>query len=142
MRHADASDKAPLWFLVTNRDIAIPMSQVGMLVAADDSPYFSVLDINGSVLAEDVLRVHFLKLDPASVENIKVDEPQNMLKCHVNNQLTLVGAQGTVNVYSVSGVKVASATALGKETLIDVSALPAGIYNVKCGKQSFVFNKK
>ena len=124
LRHAtDTPDKVLLWFLVTNRDVVIPMSQVGMLVAADDSPYFSVLDINGNVLAEDVLRVHFLKLDPAGVENTEVAELQNMLKRYVNNQLTLVGAQGTVNVYSVSGVKVASVTALDGETLIDVSAL-------------------
>ena len=130
------------WYLITDNNEQFKMSTVGMLVAADDSPYFSVLDLQGNVLAEDVLRVHFLKMDPSSVEYIMVDEPQNMLKRYVNNQLTLVGARGTVNIYSVSGMKVASTHAMGQETVIDVSALPTGTYIVKCGNQSFKFNKK
>lgn len=130
------------WYLITDNNEQFKMSTVGMLVAADDSPYFSVLDLQGNVLAEDVLRVRFLKIDPASVKNIMVDELQNMLKRYVNNQLTLVGARGTVNVYSISGMKVASTHAMGQETIIDVSALPAGTYLIKSGKQSFKFNKK
>lgn len=130
------------WYLITDNNERFKMSMVGMLVATDDSQYFSVLDLNGNVLAEDVLRVHFLKIDPSSVEYIMVDEPQNMLKRYVNNQLTLVGARGIVNVYSVSGMIVASAHAMGQETIIDVSALPAGTYMLKCGKLSFKFNKK
>ena len=130
------------WYLITDNNEQFKMSTVSMLVAADDSQYFSVLDLQGNVLAEDVLRVHFLKMDPASVKNIMVDEPQNMLKRYVNNQLTLVGARGTVNIYSVSGMKVASTHAMGQETVIDVSALPAGTYILQCGKLSFKFNKK
>ena len=130
------------WYLITDNNEQFKMSTVSMLVAADDSQYFSVLDLNGNVLAEDVLRVHFLKIDPSSVEYIMVDEPQNMLKRYVNNQLTLVGARGTVNIYSVSGVMVASTHAMGQETIIDVSALPAGTYILQCGKLSFKFNKK
>ena len=132
----------PEWYLITDNNEQFKMSTVSMLVAADDSQYFSVLDLNGNVLAEEVLRVHFLKIDPSSVEYIMVDEPQNMLKHYVNNQLTLVGARGTVNIYSVSGVKVASTHAMGQETVIDVSALPAGTYILQCGKLSFKFNKK
>ncbi len=132
----------PEWYLITDNNEQFKMSTVSMLVAADDSQYFSVLDLQGNVLAEDVLRVHFLKMDPASVKNIMVDEPQNMLKRYVNNQLTLVGARGTVNIYSVSGVKVASTHAMGQETIIDVSALPSGTYILQCGKLSFKFNKK
>lgn len=135
-------DNTLAWHLITDKEELFPMSNVGMLVATDDSPYFSVLDINGNVLAEDVLRIHFLKIDPTSIENIMVDEPQNMLKRYVNNQLTLIGARGMVNVYSPSGMKVASAKASGQETVIDLSALPAGTYILKCDKQSFKFIKK
>ena len=130
------------WYLITDNNEQFKMSTVSMLVAADDSQSFSVLDLNGNVLADDVLRVHFLKIDPASVRHIMADEPQNMLKRYVNNQLTLVGARGIVNVYSVSGMKVASANAMGQETIVDVSALPTGTYILKCGNQSFKFNKK
>ena len=130
------------WYMKTDSNKLFPMSKVGMLVAADDSPYFSVLDISGNVLAEDVLRVHFLQLDPSSVEDIIVDEPRNMLKSYVNNQLTLIGASGMVTVYSLAGMEVASTLANGRETVVDLSALPAGTYVLKCGKQSFKFNKK
>lgn len=141
MEAVDEMDE-PEWYLITDNNEQFKMSTVSMLVAADDSQYFSVLDLNGNVLTDDVLRVHFLKIDPASVEYIMVDEPQNMLKRYVNNQLTLVGAHGTVNIYSVSGVIVASAHAMGQETVIDVSALPAGTYLLQCDKLSFKFNKK
>lgn len=130
------------WYMKTDSNKLFPMSRVGMLVAADDSPYFSILDINGNVLAEDVLRVHFLQLDPSGVEDIMVDKPQNMLKSYVNNQLTLIGASGMVTVYSLSGMEVASTLANGRETILDLSALPEGTYVLKCGKQSFKFNKK
>ncbi len=132
----------PEWFLITDKNERFKMNIVGMLVATDDSPYFSVLDLNGNVLAEDVLRVHFLKTDPSSVENILVDEPQNMLKRYVNNQLTLIGVSGVVTVYSISGIEVASALANGQETIIDLSTLSSGTYVLKCGNKSFKFMKK
>lgn len=130
------------WYLITDKNERFKMNTVGMLIATDDSPYFSVLDLNGNVLAEDVLRVHFLKTDPSSVEDILVEKPQNMLKRYVNNQLTLIGASGMVTVYSLSGMEVASALANGQETIIDLSTLPSGTYILKCGNQSFKFMKK
>ena len=130
------------WFLITDNNEQFNMNTVGMLVAADESQYFSVLDLYGNVLAEDVLRVQFRKLDITGVKNILVDEPQNMLKSYVKDKLILVGAHGTVNVYSVSGMKVASTQATKQETIVDVSTLPEGIYIIKCGRQSFKFNKK
>lgn len=138
----DGSDDESGWQLVTDSGEKFPMSRVGMLVAVDESAYFSVLDTNGNVLADEVLRVHFVNSDPVSVENITTEKTQNILKRYVNNELTLVGANGTVNVYSVDGVKVATTYAAGQETIINVSSLPSGIYIVKCGNQSFKFNKK
>lgn len=138
----DGSDDESGWQLVTDSGEKFPMSRVGMLVAVDESAYFSVLDTNGNVLADEVLRVHFVNSDPISVENITTEKTQNILKRYVDNELTLVGANGTVNVYSVDGVKVATTYAAGQETIINVSSLPSGIYIVKCGNQSFKFNKK
>lgn len=131
-----------VWHLVTDNDEQFPMSRVGMLVAVDESAYFSVLDINGNVLADEVLRVHFVKSDPVSVENLTTEKPLNILKRYVNNELTLVGAKGTINIYSADGVNVATRYATGQETIINVSSLPAGVYIVRCGNQSFKFNKK
>ena len=132
------------WFLVTDNNEFFEMSRVGMLVATDDNMLFSVLDNNGKILAEDVLQVRFVQGDPTPVREITAEgrSEGGILKGYVNNRLTLVGATGTVGIYNVSGVNVASATAEGGETTIDVSALPSGVYIVKCGKQSFKFNKK
>lgn len=142
IRPVKTPSSATVWHLVTDSGEQFPMSRVGMLVAVDKSAYFSVLDTNGNVLAEDVLRVHFTNSDPVSVENITTEKSQNMLKRYVDNQLTLVGVKGTVNVYSVEGVRVATTYAAGQETIINVSSLPSGIYIVKSGNQSFKFNKK
>ncbi len=136
------SSTSMVWHLVTDRGEQFPMSRVGMLVAVDESAYFSVLDINGNVLADEVLRVHFVNSDPVSIENITTEKTQNILKRYVDNELTLVGANGTVNVYSVDGVKMLTIDADGQETVINVSSLPSGVYIVKCGNQSFKFNKK
>ncbi len=131
------------WYLVTNNNESFEMSQVGMLVATDDDMYFSVLDTTGKILATDILRVHFVMGDPTSVKEITANEQSDdMLSRYVNNRLTLVGASGTVEIYSVSGIKVISAQASPNETTIDVSSLSPGIYIVKCGKQSFKFIKK
>lgn len=133
----------PNWYLVTDNNEFFEMSRVGMLVATDDDVYFSVLDKNGKVLADKVLQVRFIAGDPTFIKEVKTDgQPGDMLKSLVNNKLTLVGAKGVIDIYATSGIKVASANATSAETTIDVSALPTGIYIVKCGKQSFKFNKK
>lgn len=130
------------WYLVTDTEEYFQMSNVGMLVGIDESPYLSVLDILGNILAEDVLKVHFVRKEVTAIENIQTDKPKDILKEYVNNTLTLIAASGEIKIYSVSGAMVASAQALGKETVIDVSSLPKGPYILKCGKQSFKFNKR
>lgn len=130
------------WYLITDREEKFPMSIVSMLVAGDDSPYFSVHDMQGNVLAEDVLKIRFMELDPTGIKDVRTNEPRNMLKSYVSNKLTLTGVQGTVSVYSTAGMKMTSAVAAGEETVVDVSSLPAGTYILSCGKQSFKFNKK
>ena len=131
------------WYLVTDSHEFFEMSRVGMLVATDDDMLFTVLDVNGGILADNVLRVHFVTGDPTPVKDITVyEQSDNMLRHYVNNRLTLVGATGTIDIYSVSGVKVITTTASSSETNIDVSSLSPGVYVVKCGKQSFKFNKK
>ena len=130
------------WYLITDREEKFPMSIVSMLVAGDDSPYFSVHDMQGNVLAEDVLKIRFMELDPTGIKDVRTNESRNMLKSYVSNKLTLMGVQGTVSVYSTAGMKMTSTVAAGEETVVDVSSLPTGTYILSCGKQSFKFNKK
>lgn len=139
----DVTEKDSLWFLVTNNFTAFPMSQVGMLVAIDESKKFSVLDINGDILADDVLEVKFIQGEDAVTGIAYMEEKDsNILKDFVNNHLTLFGAKGMVELHTISGMKVKSIHSTGEETTVDVSDLQAGVYVVKCGKQSFKFHKK
>lgn len=131
------------WYLVTDNNEFFEMSRVGMLVATDEEAFFSVLDKNGQILAEEVLQVRFVTGDPTFIKEIKIEgQSNNMLKRLVNNRLTLVGAKGAIDIYSTSGIKVATTMATSEETTIDVSSFSSGVYVVKCGKQSFKFNKK
>lgn len=132
------------WFLVTDADEKFEMSQVGMLVAADESEVFSVLDLEGNILTENVRYVKFEEQysEATKIESIKIDRHDNFLKSLVNNRLTLVGAKGEVELFDLSGMKLRSMIATGQETVIDVATLPTGVYIVRCGKQAFKFNKK
>ena len=131
------------WFLITDSNLKIAMSRVGMLVAIDESEFFQVLDLNGGVLAEDVLEVRFVQ-EQDETTNIDAIEKENnnILKGIVNNRLSLVGAKGTVELFAISGVMIKSVPATQQETIIDVSNLSAGVYVIRCGKQSLKFTKK
>lgn len=128
------------WYLVTDTEQYIEMSRVWSLVATDTEDTFSILDFQGNILAEDVLKATFSLLDPTGIKEIKVQG--NELSSLVNNVLTLIGVEGNVEIFSVNGVKMVSVKATKQETRIDVSHFTTGVYVVKCGNQSFKFTKK
>ena len=135
-------DKTTEWYMKTDDGTMIPMSQVSLLVAADDDVYFAVLDANGSFLHENVKIARFLLADPVGIKPVDASEQSDILKRLVNNQLTIVGGAGPVEIYNLAGVKVLDTRPTGKETVINVETLSTGTYIVKCGKQSFKFMKK
>ena len=139
----DLPNEGLSWFLIADGKRTIAMSQVGMLVAVDESVFFSILDLNGHILVDNVMEVKFAQKKDLPA-NIAVAERENgnMLKGFVYNHLTLTGAKGMVEVFTVSGMKVKNVLATQQETDIDVSDLTSGVYVVRCGKQSFKFNKK
>lgn len=133
-----------VWYLVADNNQKYPMSKVGMLVAADEEKTFSILDLNGTILAEDVLEAKFVlgnDIYVANIEKVTYNEGNNILKSIIGNQLTLIGARGVVELYTINGVKVKTVKAQPQETVIDVSGMDTGIYIVRCGKTSFKFNK-
>lgn len=133
------------WYLVAHnvngstKDIA--MDLVGSLVAVDDASDFSVLDVNGNILATRVLKVTF-RQGPADDAVEKVEKRSNIIGGVVNGKLTIIGVKGLVTVYDMSGVRHIQVEAKDDETTIDVSNLPTGIYVVRVGQQSFKFIKK
>ncbi|MBO4827629.1 MAG: T9SS type A sorting domain-containing protein [Prevotella sp.] len=135
------------WYLVAEladgNEIAIPMSTVGSLVAVDDAYEFTVLNGNGSVIQENVMKVVFKtasELDPSAIRDISV--LRNMLGYVVSDRLTLIGVSGEVSVFDASGKEQLSTVARGGETIVSVAHLPSGVYMLKCDKQTFKFMKK
>lgn len=118
----------------------IPMSQVGCLVAVDNASDFAVLDVNGNVLAEGVLKVSFEQRETTIVNLIP--SSNNVISKYVNNQLTIIGAHEDIYVYDANGRQLIKQSATGGETVIQIGHLSQGIYIVKTGEQTFKFNKK
>ena len=133
------------WYLVAQMqdgtEELVPMSTVGSLVAADDAYDFTVLDTNGYILLDNVMKVTFKStVDPTAIRTVR--QTENLLARAVNDKLTLIGVSGEVSIYDATGKLRLTTTAKGGETVISIAHLPSGIYAVKCGKQTFKFNKK
>ena len=128
------------WYLLTDTEQVIEMSRVASLVATDTEDTFSILDTFGNILAKGVLRATFAQIDPTGIKEVKVQG--NMLESLVDNVLTLIGAEGDIEIFSINGSKMLSVKTTKRETRINVSHFSPGVYLVKCGKQSFKFNKK
>jgi hypothetical protein len=130
------------WFLVANHEQYLPMSEVGMLVAADNESDFSVLGTTGNVLLSGVRIVTFEQLSTEGIIEVQQQSDNKLLRSIVQGELTLVGATGQVEIFSLSGVKKLEFKANGGETRLDVSSLQSGTYIVRCGKKAFKFIKK
>jgi len=130
------------WFLVANHNQYLPMSEVGMLVAADNESDFSVLGTTGNVLLSGVRIVTFEQLSTEGIIEVQQQSDNKLLRSIVQGELTLVGATGQVEIFSLSGVKKLEFKANGGETRLDVSSLQSGTYIVHCGKKAFKFIKK
>ena len=79
------------------------------------------------------------------VDYIAARKDDNLRLIHgvVSSQLLLTGAKGRVSIYSANGTQVLSVQANEDgETVLNVQALPTGVYMVKCGKATFKFMKK
>ena len=140
-----ADEQTEHWYLVAQlsdeTEEFVPMSTVGSLVAADDAYDFTVLDPNGYILLNNVMKVTFKStVAPSAIRTVR--QTENMLARAVNDKLTLIGVSGEVSIYDAAGKLRLSTAATGGETVVSIAHLPSGIYAVKCGKQTFKFNKK
>lgn len=142
---AIADELTEPWYLVAQlndgTEELVPMSTVGSLVAADDAYDFTVLDTNGYILLDKVMKVTFQStVDPTAIRTVR--QTENLLARAVNDKLTLIGVSGEVSIFDANGKLRQTTAAIGGETVISIAHLPSGIYAVKCGKQTFKFNKK
>lgn len=129
-----------LWYLVTDAEQVIEMSRVCSLVATDTEDTFSILDSQGNILAKDVLKATFTQSPTRGIK--KVEAGGNMLESVVDNVLTLIGVEGDIEIFNNNGIRMLCTKATNQETHIVVSHFTSGVYLVKCGTQTFKFNKK
>ena len=120
--------------------IEIPMSEVGSLVSVDDAYDFSILSVNGTVLAEGVLKVSFKQKGATAINHVPSEN--NIIGRVATDKLTLIGVAGEVCVYSAAGILQTKVYAVGNETVINIGHFSSGVYLVKVGKQVFKFVKK
>ncbi len=118
----------------------VPMSQVGSLVAVDDAYDFTILSTSGSVIAEGVTKVSFENHGSSGIHPIVLSK--DMIARAASDKLTLIGVSGEVTVYDTGGVQQLQVMATGGETVISIAHLPAAVYVVQVGKQTFKFMKK
>ncbi len=152
MNYSQPDNDEPLnlteaWYMVAHladgTEELLPMSTVGSLVAVDDAFDFTVLDGDGYVVMENVLKAVFKsagELDPTAIRTVQ--QTRNMLGRSADGRLTLIGVSGEVNIFDANGKQQMSTVATGGETVISIGHLPAGVYAVKCGKQTFKFVKR
>jgi len=128
------------WLLVTDSGTKLEMENVGSFVLGTD--VFDILDKLGVVMAPSVKKVTFEYFDPTGIQVAKGTNKTSQLSFTVDKQLTIVGPLGDTQVYTASGVLVASGKSKEGTTVIDVSHLSQGVYLVRSGNQSFKFIKK
>lgn len=135
---AKAEDKT--WHLVTDTGQTIEMSRVCSLVATDTEDTFSILDASGNVLVKGVSKATFQMLEPTGIAETTIQD--NILESLVDNVLTLIGAEGDIEIFNSNGLKMLGMKATARETRVNVSQFAPGVYLLKCGKQIFKFTKK
>lgn len=131
-----------VWQMVTDGDVAIPMTQVSYLVAADDAQNFSVVRTDGS-LVEGVTSVSFSQSEPVGVTEIAEAGRVSLLSNAVAESLTLQEAAGReVAVYDLDGRCRIALTAADDAQKVNVSTLESGMYILRAGNVSIRFIKK
>lgn len=128
-----ASAEEPVWCMMTDQGVAVAMSQVSCLVAADDETTFGIVLQDGTVLT-GVKRVHFDQTIPTGIEKVEEDI------IRVSKELGLEGvAPNTpVRVYDTSGKLRQKGTA----RLVTLTSLPAGVYIIQVNNTSFKIRKQ
>lgn len=130
------------WYMNTDTGLQIPMFKVGMLVATDDEDYFYILDVDGSIIAEEVKRVTFSKQNSTGINEFVLNNKDKEIKRYVNGKLYISGGEGYIYIYSLSGKLHIKEKISSNETSINVSNLPSGTYVLVNNGLSFKFNKK
>ena len=134
-------DDSP-WYVMTQDARCIPVEMIGSLVAIDDKPFFTILDTEGAVLADSVALMIFTQDNITAIHEISVAARDKQLRQIVDGRLEMQGVQGTLVVYSSTGMEMLRQSAVNGHVSVSVSSLPTGVYVATIGRQSFKFLKR
>lgn len=138
----DTYDDLSPWYAMTQDARCIPVELIGSLVAVDDEPFFTVLDASGAVLADSVAFMMFTQDNVTAIREISQASRDHLLRQVVDGKLEMQGVQGTLVIYTSSGMEIRRQPAVGGRVSADVSSLPTGVYLATIGRQSFKFLKR
>ncbi len=119
------------------------VSEVAYSFVSDYSATFCVVGTDGAILT-DVSSASFVQLDPSTGIGKTATKDADIKPVQVGGTLTVSGIkqQGEVAVYSLNGVKVASAKAIGGSVDVNVQCLPTGVYILRVGNTSVKIMKQ
>lgn len=131
------------WYLETDTEVSIPMSGVAFLLAADDDTHFSVVTVDNTSY-DGITRATFAQHSTTGLGHVSVSDEIAVFPTMVNSTLNILGCKSgaAVQVVSLAGQTVISATVDGSDAAIDVSNLAPGCYLLKVGKQAVKFIKR
>ncbi|MDE7465391.1 MAG: T9SS type A sorting domain-containing protein [Muribaculaceae bacterium] len=135
---------AGTWMLVTDSGKQIPIAQVGMLVAADDQPVFTVVTKDGGPEAVNgVTSVSFLYDAGTTGIASPSQESEKPSVTYVESSLLVMGCDGhDFAISNLAGGIVKSGTINSANDRISVADLAAGTYILSVGNSSFKFIKR
>lgn len=137
----DTYDESP-WYAITQDARCIAVELIGSLVAIDDEPFFTILDTKGAVLADSVAFMMFTQDNITGIREISQAACDNQLRQIVNGKFEMQGVQGTLTIYTSSGMEICRQPSINGRVSVDVRSLPTGVYVANIGRQSFKFLKR
>jgi hypothetical protein len=136
-----ASD--PVWCLVTNTGVQIPLSNVSYIfMDGNDAETFTIVPKTGSQIS-GVGKATVEQLDPTKISLPIMADGQPMLQVE-SNSICISGCEVglPVAVYTVGGNTVLQGKTQSGSTVLDIVELPKGIYVLKVGNTSLKFSRK
>lgn len=130
-----------VWMLVTDSGAKVPMSEVGMLVAADDASTFTVVRTAGESI-EGVTSVSFIYTDVTAISTVGAKEV-SLLSDAVGSTISIFGCEGRkYTVADIAGRTRVAGTIASASEKIDVAALAPGMYILSVEGATLKFIKK
>lgn len=128
------------WHLVTDKGVAIELSNVSYLLAASEES-FDIVCTDGTTVS-GVTSVKLEERESTGIESAKTTE--SVFSKKVDGEIIISNAKANTmaQVLSLSGITLISQTLTSGQNVINASMLLSGTYILKVGETSIKFIKK